>query len=133
MTVGQEPRIEGGGLDPAATLNPRANIATVEFKLASTRQRDISTITVMQAWRDEVGILPYVRGISFSGEVIDLGNPVEAVLSHPDPERLNEIADSVVDGSSRSSPSMLCTEDSCSRCCCLSGPSATLTLFKVRR
>ncbi len=73
-------------------------IATVEFKLVSARQRDISTIAVMQAWRDEVGMLPYVRGISFSGEVLDLGNPVEAVLSHPHPERLNGIADSVVDG-----------------------------------
>ncbi len=98
VTVGQEPRIEGGGINPAPTLNPRANIATVEFKLVSARQRDISTIAVMQAWRDEVGMLPYVRGISFSGEVLDLGNPVEAVLSHPHPERLNGIADSVVDG-----------------------------------
>ena len=52
----------------------------------------------MQAWREEVGVLPYVRGITFSGEVFDLGNPVEAVLSHPDPERLARIADSVVDG-----------------------------------
>lgn len=98
VTVGQEPRVEGGGLNPAPTLNPRANIATVEFKLVSAQQRDLSTIAVMQAWRDEVGILPYARGIAFSGEVIDLGSPVEAVLSHPDPERLNEIADAVVDG-----------------------------------
>ena len=98
VTVGQEPRVEGGGLNPAPTLNPRANIATVEFKLVSAQERDIRTIAVMQAWRDEVGILPYVRGISFSGEIIDLGSPVEAVLSHPDSERLNEIADSVVDG-----------------------------------
>ena len=43
-------------------------------------------------------MLPYVRGITFSGEIIDLGNPVEAVLSHPDPERLVQIADSVVNG-----------------------------------
>ncbi|MDE2795507.1 MAG: efflux RND transporter permease subunit, partial [Gemmatimonadota bacterium] len=41
---------------------------------------------------------PYVRGITFSGEIFTLGNPVEAVLSHPDPERLARIADSVVDG-----------------------------------
>jgi len=98
VTVGQEPRVEGGGLNPAPTLNPRANIATIEFKLVSAQQRDISTISVMQAWRDEVGTRAYVRGISFSGEVIDLGSPVEAVLSHPDPEQLNVIADSVVDG-----------------------------------
>ncbi len=98
VTVGQRARVEGGGLDPTPTLNPQANIATVEFKLLSAQQRDMSTIAVVQAWRDEVGILPYVRGIAFSGEVIDLGSPVEAVLSHPDPARLTEIADSVVDG-----------------------------------
>ncbi len=98
VTVGQGPRLEGGGLNPAPTLNPEANIATVEFKLLGAQQRQLSTREVVQAWREEVGVLPYVRGITFSGEVIDLGNPVEAVLSHPDPERLAQIADSVVDG-----------------------------------
>ncbi len=98
VTVGQRPRVEGGGLDPTPTMNPEANIATVEFKLLSVQERDMSTIDVMQAWRDEVGVLPYVRGIAFRGEIIDLGSPVAAVLSHPDPERLAEIADSVVDG-----------------------------------
>ncbi len=97
VTVGQRPRVEGGGLDPTPTMNPEANIATVEFKLLSAQERNISTIAIVQAWRDEVGVLSYVRGIAFSGEVINLGSPVEAVLSHPDPERLGEIADSVVD------------------------------------
>ena len=98
VTVGQGPRLEGGGLNPAPTLNPQANVATIEFKLLGAQQRQLSTREVVQAWREEVGVLPYVRGITFSGEVIDLGNPVEAVLSHPDPERLAQIADSVVDG-----------------------------------
>ncbi|MCY3654308.1 MAG: efflux RND transporter permease subunit, partial [Cyanobacteria bacterium MAG IRC1_bin_28] len=97
VTVGQGSRLEGG-LNPEPTLNPQANIATIEFKLLSAQQREISTGEVVQAWREEVGVLPYVRGITFSGEVFDLGNPVEAVLSHPDPERLARIADSVVDG-----------------------------------
>ena len=98
VTVGQRPRIQGGGLDPAPTLNPEANIATIEFKLLSAQQRQISTVAFVQAWREEVGVLPYVRGITFSGELIDLGNPVEAVLSHPDPERLAQIANAVVNG-----------------------------------
>ena len=98
VTVGQRPRVEGGGLDPAPMLNPEANIAAIEFKLLSAQQRQITTREVVQAWREEVGILPYVRGIAFSGEIIDLGNPIEAVLSHPDPERLAQIADSVVNG-----------------------------------
>ncbi len=97
VTIGQGSRLESG-LNPEPTLNPEANIATIEFKLLSAQQRDISTGEVVQAWREEVGVLPYVRGITFSGAVFDLGNPVEAVLSHPDPKLLARIADSVVDG-----------------------------------
>ena len=98
VTVGQRPRVQGGGLNPAPTLNPEANIATIEFKLLGAQHREISTVDFAQAWREEVGVLAYVRGITFSGELIDLGNPVEAVLSHPDPDRLVLIANSVVDG-----------------------------------
>ncbi|WP_419950282.1 efflux RND transporter permease subunit [Candidatus Palauibacter sp.] len=97
VTVGLGSRLEGG-LNPQPTVNPQANIATVEFKLLGAQQRRISTGDVVQAWREEVGVLPYVRGITFSGEIFTLGNPVEAVLSHPDPERLAGIASSVVDG-----------------------------------
>ena len=39
-----------------------------------------------------------MRSIAFSGELINLGSPVHVVFSHPDPERLNQIADSVVAG-----------------------------------
>ncbi|MCY3556591.1 MAG: efflux RND transporter permease subunit [Gemmatimonadetes bacterium] len=97
VTVGMGSRLEGG-LNPAPTLNPQANIATIEFKLLSAQQRQISSGEVVQAWREEVGVLPYVRGLTFSGAVFDLGNPVEAVLSHPDPELLARIANDVVDG-----------------------------------
>ena len=95
LVVGQRPRIEGGGLASSPSLNPESNIASVEFKLISAQDRDISTTEVAQAWRDEVGILPYVRGLVFSGDVVDLGNPIEAVLSHPDPEQLARHAESV--------------------------------------
>lgn len=95
LVVGQRPRIEGGGLAAEPSLNPEANIATIEFKLISAQDRDITTTEVAQAWRDEVGILPYVRSVVFSGEVLDLGNPLEAVMSHPDPERLAAHAETV--------------------------------------
>ena len=96
VTIGQGPRLEGGGITPKENLKPQANIGTVELKLISAQDRDISTVEVAQAWREEVGFLPNVRGIVFSGEVIDLGNPIEVILSHPDPDRLVEIATSVV-------------------------------------
>ena len=95
LIVGQRPRIEGGGITAEPSLNPEANIATIEFKLIGAQDRDITTTEVAQAWRDEVGILPYVRSVVFSGEVLDLGNPLEAVMSHPDPERLAAHAETV--------------------------------------
>ena len=98
LTVGQGPRVEGGGLAPKPNLRPESHIATIEFKLVGAQDRDLSTGEVAQAWREEVGILPHVRGIVFSGEIIDLGNPIEAVLSHPNDDRLEQIANNVVHG-----------------------------------
>ena len=97
ITVGQGPRVEGGGLNPTPTQNPQANVAAVEFKLLGAQERNMSTIMIMQHWREKVGVRPDVRGIAFSGEVIDLGAPVEVVLSHPDNARLESIADAIVD------------------------------------
>ena len=97
VTVGEGPRREGGGLTPEPTQNAQANIAAIEFKLLEAQQRELTTGEVVQAWREEVGILPHVRGITFSGEVVDLGNPVEVVLSNPDSERLPGIASALVD------------------------------------
>ena len=41
-------------------------------------------------------MLPYARGITFSCKVIDLGNPLEVVMSHPNPKPLAQTASSVV-------------------------------------
>ena len=65
VTVGQRPRVEG--LTRPPTMNPEANIATVEFKLLSVQERDMSTIDVMQAWRDEVGGPPIRSGDRLQG------------------------------------------------------------------
>ena len=98
VVVGQRSRIETGGLNPSPTLNPEANVATIEFKLLSAQQRRITSGEVVQAWREEVGVMPHVRAVTFISEIYTLGNPVEAALSHPDPERLVEIASSAVAG-----------------------------------
>ena len=97
-TVGMGRYIESGGINPDPTLNPPANIATVEFKLSSVQERQVSTSEVVQAWRDEVGFLPYARSISFTASLLELANPVEIMLSHPDPARLVQAANSVVNG-----------------------------------
>ena len=97
VIVGEGPRREGGGLTPEPTRNPQANVAAVEFKLLGAQERQIPTGEIVQRWREEVGILPNVRGVTFTGAVIDLGNPVEVVLSHPDSDRLARIASGLTD------------------------------------
>ena len=49
----------------------------------------------MRTGREEAGVLPYARGITFSCKVIDLGNPLEVVLSHPNQKPLAQTASSV--------------------------------------
>ncbi|MXY67190.1 MAG: efflux RND transporter permease subunit, partial [Acidobacteriia bacterium] len=65
VVVGQRSRIETGGLNPSPTLNPEANVATIEFKLLSAQQRRITSGEVVQAWREEVGVLSHVRAVTF--------------------------------------------------------------------
>ena len=96
MTVGQGPRIQGGGLNPEPTLNPPSYLATVEFKLQSAQERTLTTGDVAQAWREEVGTLPEARGLTFSGDLINLGNPIEVGISHPDEDVLINIAESIL-------------------------------------
>ncbi len=96
VTVGRRARAEGGSVIAEPTLNPEANIAAVEFRLVSGQERQVTTTEVAQAWRDEVGLKPAARSVAITGEALNLGNPVEVVLSHPDGGRLAEIATEVV-------------------------------------
>ena len=97
VTVGERPRIEGGGVVPEPRMNPQANLAAIDFRLAGAQQRAVSASTVAQAWRDEAGELPQARSVTFSGEVLSFGAPVEAILSHPDPDRLAPVASLAVE------------------------------------
>ena len=96
LVVGQSPRIEGGSVVAEPSLNPRADLAFVQFKLVGAEYRDVTTIEIAQLWREEVGVLPHVRSMSISGEALRLGNPVEAKLSHSDSVRLAELATETV-------------------------------------
>ncbi len=96
VAVGLRPRMQGGGFVMEPNLNPQSNVAIVEFKLLSGRIRRVDTEYVLASWRDEIGVLPEAVSLTYTGEVIPLGNPVEVALTHPDPERLVEIANTVV-------------------------------------
>ena len=82
----------GGGLAQEPSLNPQPNVALVEFQMAD----GVAAQDFLAAWRDEAGPLAGAGRLTFTAELIDLGRPVEAVLSHPDPERLAVIGAAVV-------------------------------------
>ena len=95
-TIGLPARQTGLGGAATEETNPRANIAAVEFKLVSADQRDISTTELQDAWRQEAGLLPGAKSLSISAEVFSLGSPVHVELSHPDPDRLTALADTLM-------------------------------------
>ena len=92
LTVGMKARQGGGGLAQEPSLNPQPNVALVEFEMAD----GVAAQDFLAAWRDEAGPLAGAGRLTFTAELIDLGRPVEAVLSHPDPERLAVIGAAVV-------------------------------------
>jgi multidrug efflux pump subunit AcrB len=95
--VGMGARQELGGFFVEPSLDPQSHIATVEFKLLSAAQRDIPASLFQEAWREEVGVVPEARGLAFTSGLLDLGSPVHAELSHPDPERLAVAAEMVAE------------------------------------
>ena len=95
LSVGMRARTLGGSIEQDPSLNPESNIAAVEFRLLGAEQRDISAEAFAQAWREEAGVIPAARSLTFGAELLNLGVPVQVELSHPDPDRLGPIAESV--------------------------------------
>ena len=96
VTIGQGARQSGPGGAAGADNNPRATIAAVEFKLVTADQRDISATEFQRAWRRLLGPLPRAKSLSITSDLLRFGDPVHVELSHPDPERLATIADTVM-------------------------------------
>ncbi len=96
VTIGQGARRSGPGGAAGEDNNPRATIAAVEFKLVTADQRDISATQFQRAWRRLLGPLPRAKSLSITADLIRFGDPVHVELSHPDPERLAGIADTVM-------------------------------------
>ena len=95
VTIGLPARQSGPVGAADAQANPQANIAAVEFKLVSPEDRDISAADLQQQWREAVGPLPEAKSLTITSELISFGAPVHVELSHPDPDRLGTIGDTV--------------------------------------
>ncbi len=96
VTIGQGARQSGPAGAPGEDLNRRATIAAVEFKLVTADQRDISAVQFQLAWRRILGPLPRAKSLTITSDILSFGDPVHVELSHPDPEQLAIIADTVM-------------------------------------
>ena len=95
VTIGLPARRAGPAMADGAT-DPQANIAAVEFKLVSPEERDVSATDLQQEWREAVGTLSEAKSLSITAELIGFGAPVHVELSHPDPDRVAAIGDTVM-------------------------------------
>ena len=94
--VGMSARRElGGSFVQEASLAPPSHVAVVQFRLLGAQRREVSALTFLQAWRDEAGVPPGARSVSFASELFDLGSPVHLELSHPDVDVLRPLGDAL--------------------------------------
>ena len=96
VTIGLPARQTGPASALTDLVNPRANIAAVEFKLVGADDRNISAADFQQEWREELGPLPEAKSLAVTAELISFGAPVHVELSHPDPERLALVGDTLM-------------------------------------
>lgn len=94
VTIGEGTR-QTGPLAGGGGGGPQANVAAVEFKLSGPDDRDFTATAFQQAWRREMGPLPEAKSLTVTAELINFGAPVHVELSHPDPDRLVELGDSL--------------------------------------
>ncbi len=84
-TVGAHPTLARGG-PVQVDLGPgsASHLAEVNVELLGAEDRDVSSVTIKNRWRDLVGEIPGISSLTFMAEFLSTGNPIEIELSHQD-------------------------------------------------
>ena len=84
-TVGAHPTLARGG-PVQVDLGPgsASHLAEVNVELLGAEDRDVSSVTIKNRWRDLVGEIPGMSSLTFMAEFLSTGNPIEIELSHQD-------------------------------------------------
>ena len=69
------------------------NQGQVFFQLLEAEKRKVSTNYLVNLWRKEVGSLPGVESISFTGDLFNFGSPIAVNLSSSDYSQLKKAVD----------------------------------------
>jgi len=89
-TIGQS-QTNGGPGGPERTLRP--NLANIQLSLVPAAEREVSALQIEQAWREELGEVPEARSLSISSSLLQVGEPVNVQLNHPDDAVLDQASD----------------------------------------
>ncbi|MHC4221347.1 MAG: efflux RND transporter permease subunit, partial [Planctomycetota bacterium] len=82
-TIGSQPSIEGDG--PEATGVGGAadtHLAEVNIELLGGEEREISSLKLMNQWRQAVGEIPGISSLFFRSEIFNAGDDISVELSH---------------------------------------------------
>lgn len=94
VTVGAQPTLNAGGpVQVDVGQAAQSHLAEVNVELLGGEQRDISSVTIKNAWRDRVGEVAGVSSLEYYSEFLDLGKAVEVELSHHDFEVLLAVSE----------------------------------------
>jgi len=83
LTVGAHPTKGREGpvqVDLAAVA--QSHLAEINVELLGAEERDVSSVTLKNRWRELVGEIPGVSSLTFMAEFMSAGNPIEVELSH---------------------------------------------------
>ncbi len=68
------------------------HLGQIYVELLGGEHRRVSTTTLVNMWRKEVGVIPGVKRLTFSGEIFSPGYPIEVHLSAPNEAELKAAA-----------------------------------------
>ena len=85
-TIGAQPatsgRHGGGVIQVQVGAGGQSHLAEVNVELLAGEERDVSSVTLKNRWREVVGEIPGVSSLTFMSEIFTAGTPIAVELSH---------------------------------------------------
>lgn len=85
--IGQQPSLRFGPMGGGAVRTDSSK-AEITIELLSSEERNVSTMKMIERWRELVGEIPGADSLEYKGTMITAGNAVQLEFSDPDPEIL---------------------------------------------
>jgi multidrug efflux pump subunit AcrB len=86
--IGEQPSKKRGPAATSSTLNPA--VAEINVELVGPEERNFSTTSVMNRWREAVGDVAGVKSLIFQSSLMSAGDDISIQLSSPDTDELDK-------------------------------------------